>query len=176
MKTINVKKCTGGIHFPIIRALPTIREENFFKRLFSFLTYRRKWQIQVDYCLWVPSLASWIFLPKRFVFDGASAPKILNNLFSPMGMLLFGAGPHDFGYRYKGLIHIDAKGCLRFVSYDQKELDNIFNHLCAYESGMKIAANIATGTLRVVGSKAWKENRKGNHILEDDFPELFVSE
>lgn len=174
MKTVDITNCTGDIHFPIIRALPAVKKKSFFKRIFNFVTYRRKWEICKDYCLWVPSLSSWIFLPERFVFDGASIPKLLNNIFSPTGMLLFGAAPHDFGYRYEGLIQIDHEGNLQFISYSKKELDNIFKHLCAYESGMNKASSVATATLRVAGFVGWKENRKANCVLRDDFPELFV--
>jgi len=176
MKVLNLSLCTGDLHFPIVQALPTEIEKNPIKRLFKFMTYRRKWKIQEDYCLWVPSLAVWIFIPQFFVFDGASVPKILNNLYSPTGMLLLGAAPHDFGYRYEGLMQVDYRGCINFVPYTKKELDDIFDSLCAYESGMPKASKVATVTLSAVGFLGWNENRKANHVLMSDFPELFVPE
>jgi len=174
MKRINLNSCSNELHFPITQALPTEIVTGFFKRVWNFSTYKRKFKVRKDYCLYVPSISKWIFIPKYFVFDGASVPKFLNWLYNPTGMLLLGATPHDFGYRYKGLIHIDHKGKLNFVSYTKKELDKIFGNLCSYESGMPTASNVATKTLGFVGFIGWKQNRKINHVLEKDFPELFV--
>lgn len=171
-----VKNLSCDLHFPIIQAIPTIRNQPFWKRVINFLTYRRKFQIMKDDCLWVPSLFIWIFLPKGFIFDGASVPKILNSIYNPTGMLLLGAAPHDFGYRYKGLLQIDAKGNVFFVSYTKKELDDIFNALCAYESEMKVASKTATFTLTIAGFLGWRENRKKNCILPVDFPEVYIEE
>lgn len=173
MKRVDIKNLSSDLHFPITQAIPSVRDKNFFKRIISFVTYRRKFQIMKDYCLWVPSIATWIFIPKGFIFDGASVPKILNNIYSPTGMLLLGAAPHDLGYRYKGLLQIDYKGYIFFVSYTKKELDEIFNSLCAYESEMKVASNIATFTLSIAGYLGWAENRRNNCILQDDFPEVY---
>lgn len=172
-KKLNTNRLIGGLHFPIIQALPTDIEKNAFKRFFKFLKYRRKFQITEDYCLWVPSINKWIFLPKGFEFDGASVPKILNSLYSPTGMLFLGAAPHDFGYRYKGLLHMGHKGYLHFTSYTKKELDVIFRALCAYESNMKKASSVATLALSAFGFLGWNENRKANQKLMDDFPELY---
>jgi len=176
MKVIDLSLCSGDLHFPVVQALPTKIQKNFFKRLFGFVTYRRSWKVREDYCLWVPSLSAWIFLPNQFVFDGASVPKLLGGLFSPTGMLLLGAAPHDFGYRYKGLFHVDHMGCLKFVPYTKKQLDKIFKHLCSYESGMTKASSVATFTLGIAGFTGWNQNRKENRELTCDFPELFVPE
>lgn len=176
MKIIDLSLCTGDVHFPVIQALPTVIEDSFFKEMWNFLTYRRKWKVKEDYCLWVPAIARWVFVPKYFIFDGASVPKALYGLFSPNGMLLLGALPHDFGYRYQGLLHVDHKGYLFFQSYTKNELDSIFCDLCIFESGMDKMATGATLTLSVCGFLGWKENRKRNAVLMDDFPELFTLE
>ena len=176
MKHINLSLCSGELYFPITQALPTEQTRSFFKRVWNFSTYKRKFKVKYDYCLYVPSLAKWIFIPAYFIFDGASVPKILNWLYNPTGMLLLGATPHDFGYRYEGLIHVNHRGQLEFVSYTKKELDKIFGSLCAYESGMPLASGVATKTLSLVGFIGWKKNRKKNCVLEKDFPELFCPE
>ncbi|MCP4366793.1 MAG: DUF1353 domain-containing protein [Deltaproteobacteria bacterium] len=176
MKVLDIKNCKSDLCFPIVQAVPIKQEKNPFKRFFKFITFRRQWKIREDYCLWVPSICTWIFIPQYFVFDGASVPKILNSIYSPTGMLLLGAAPHDFGYRYEGLLQVDYRGCIYFVSYTKKELDDIFDHICAYESGMNKASKVATVTLGTVGFLGWKENRKKNYILMEDFPELFIPE
>jgi len=176
MKRIDLTQCKSDLHFPVTRAIPTVIEENPFTRIWNFATYRRKFKIQEDYVLWVPSIAKWIFIPAFFIFDGASVPKILNNLYSPTGMLLLGAAPHDFGYRYKGLLYVDYLGNLEFKTHTKDELDEIFNNLCAYESGMPKASKVATYTLTAFGFLGWNENRKNECSLQEDFPEVFVPE
>lgn len=176
MKHIDLSMCSPDIYLPITQGVPMVIVDNFFKRLWKFSTFRRKFKVREDYCLWVPKLGTWIFVPKYFVYDGASIPKILNSLYSPTGVLLLGALPHDFGYRYEGLFHVDHRGGLYFVSYNKKQLDSIFDTLCEYESGMGKASAIATVTLSVAGFLGWRENRKKNCNLREDFPELFVQE
>jgi len=176
MKIVNIKDQSGDIHCPIMQAVPTKIENNWFLEIFKFFMFRRKWKIREDYCLWVPELARWIFIPAYFIFDGASVPKLLNGIYSPTGMLLLGAVPHDFGYRYKGLFHIDHNGKIYFVEYSKKQLDHIFEILNTYESGMAKASYLATKLLGVVGYLGWWGNRKKNKVLMEDFPEVFVPE
>ena len=176
MKTINITRYSSDINFPIIQAMPIVLEKNILKRFFKFMVYRRKWKVIKDYCLWVPMLGMWIFIPEGFIYDGASVPKILNGLYSPTGMLLLGAAPHDFGYRYEGLFKVEYNGTLSFVPYTKSELDYAFKQICSYESGMKTASSAATMTLGLAGHLGWIENRKKNCILINDFPELFVDE
>lgn len=177
MKLIDLTLLTKEIHFPIIQAIyePLIKKP-WWKKVFAFVTYRRKFEIKQEYSLWCPFLGKYIYLPAGFVFDGASVPKPLNGLYSSTGVLFFGAPPHDFGYRYKGLIHINfPTGGLYFTSYSKKELDRIFESLCTLESGMKKASWAATKTLTLFGFTGWNANRKENHDLQTDFPELYVT-
>lgn len=174
MKSIALSSLTKVIHFPITQAMHTpVKKKSFFKRLFNFITYRRKFTVRQDYALWCPYLDQYIFVPDCFIFDGASVPKILNGVYSSTGMLLLGALPHDFGYKYNGLFHVNLEtGELFFVLYSKSELDKIFNSLNAYESGMETASNVATGTLSLLGYFAWKKHRKTNSNLYEDFPQL----
>ena len=178
MKKIYLSEVTKKIHFPVIQAVysPTPKR-SWYRKVINFITYRRSFKFREDYILWCPFIDQYIFIPKYFYFDGASVPKILNGLFNPTGMLLLGAGPHDFGYYYMGLFHINLKtGHLFFKPYTRNQLDQIFKNLCAYESGMKIASNVATYTVRVGGFFPWKKNKKINRNLFKDFPELYVQE
>jgi len=176
MKSVDIGFLSEILHFPIMQAVPIKREQNWFKRFIKFINFRRRWKVTQDYCLWVPELGVWIFVPAYFINDCASVPKILNGVFSPTGMLLLGAVPHDFGYRYQGLFHVDHLGRIFFAPYTKKELDNIFDVLCTYESGMPQASGIATFVLSLVGFLGWRENRKANRVLINDFPEVFVGE
>ena len=88
-----------------------------------------------------------------------------------------GALPHDFGYRYECLILVNSMtGVITIKPFLKSELDNIFQNLCEWESGFKIASAIAKNTLSVAGFIGWEENRKGNHNIHLDFPMLFIPE
>jgi len=175
MKKINPENFTKKIHFPITRAIyKKPPKRTWFQKLFKFFVYRRSFEMMEDYVLWVPCLNSFIFIPKRFVSDLASVPKVLNGIYNTNGMLLLGAWPHDFGYKYESLFLVDEKtGELTVKSFSKKELDNIFKSLCAWESGFKGAAAVAKEGLSLFGFTGWNENRKANHVLTEDFKEVF---
>ncbi len=175
MKIIDTSDFTKEIHFPVTKAIYNIAPKRvWYQKIVNFITYRRWFEVDADYVLWVPILGSYIFVPKTFLFDGASVPKILNSIFSPTGILLLGALPHDFGYRYEKLILIDEMtGELYIRSFTKSELDEIFESLCVWESGFKKASAVAEKTLALAGSIGWRENRKKNSNLHDDFPEIF---
>ena len=165
-----------GIHFPVVQAVYTpTPKRSWWRKIANFMTYRRKFKVREDYILWIPSLARYIFVPRYFIYDGASVPKVLNGLFNPTGMLLLGALPHDFGYRYQGLFFVNPDTReIQFGAFSKKQLDQIFKDLCTYESGMKVASGAATMTLSVFGFMGWGQNRKANCNLSKDFPELFI--
>ncbi len=168
-------KLIKDIHFPIIQAVhePPVKM-NWWKRFKRFMSYRRKWQVKEDYIIWSPFLKHYVFIPKNFVFDGASVPKMLNSVYAPNGVLLLGACPHDFGYRYAGLVLVyPVVNLLFFKPLTKKELDAVFQDFCAMESGMQQASSVATFGLRVAGFTGWNSNRKLNLELTNDFPKLF---
>lgn len=173
MKIIPENKLNKGIHFPIIQGVPDDKKRNIFSKIFKFLTFRRKWKLKRDYILWCEYLKEYIFVPKGFVFDGASVPKALHSFLGPNGILLLGACPHDEGYRYRGLIHVREDRTLLFKPYTKHELDKIFFHLCKKESSLGIISAIATLALILFGWTGWLQARNNNNILTDDFPYLF---
>lgn len=177
MRIVTLRELYLDAHFPIVQAQLSSVRPSLWSRFTSFITYRRKFMVIEDYVLYVPSLEKHIFVPKTFVFDGASVPKILNGIFSPNGMLLLGACPHDFGYRYQGLIVVErSTGLLEFESFTKKQLDSIFKDLCEWESGMPIASSTATTALSLFGFMAWKSNKKIPRNVSSDYPDLFMDE
>lgn len=174
MKRIDVNKLSKEIHFPVQHALPTKRKTGFFGRTRDFFLYRRLWETDLEYIIWCEYLKLYIYIPAHFVYDGASVPKALHSIYNPTGVLLMGACPHDFGYRYQGLLHVDEEtGDLYFQSYTKDELDDIFKALCIWESGMAKASGTATFTLTLFGFTGWNENRKENRVLRRDHPEIY---
>jgi len=168
MKKLLSKK----IHFPLIQAQPCQIKKGFFSKIKRFLSFRRLWKTTQDYYCWSEYLGKFIFIPAIFLFDGASVPKLLYSIFSPMGLLLYGALPHDFGYRFKGLfIFNQNKQVVEFQEFDKKELDKIFCELNIQENGMKKSSKTATFSLKA-GIFTWKNYRKVNENVFDAFPYL----
>jgi len=178
MRTLDTTDFTQDIHFPITRAVYTeAPKRTWYQKILKFATYRRWFDVREDYVLWVPSLNTHIFVPRNFLYDLASVPKVLNGLFNSNGMLLLGALPHDFGYRYECLLLVDPLTDEIYQKpFDKAELDKIFESLCALESKFLKASKVARITLGIAGFIGWKENRKKACVLRDDFPELFCSE
>jgi len=176
MKKVDLSLLSKEIIFPVVQAIPNQKEKApWYKRIFKFVTYRRKFKVKRDYSIWSPLLKQFIFTPCYFIFDGASVPKILSGIFSPNGILLLGSLPHDFGYRYNGLFLIDPEiKSIYFQKFSKSQLDAIFKDLCSWENKMQVASRVATLALSLFGFLGWRENRKLNLNLFKDFPELYV--
>ena len=173
---MNVKNIqfTKTIHFPVVQAIPT-PPVPWYKKLFSvFIGERRQWEIMEDYVIWSNFLQVFIFIPKGFIYDGASVPKLLNSIYSPVGSLFLGSGPHDLGYRYEGLLLINTDGYIFFKKYSRKELDHAFQDFCALESHLNSSSYFATTLLHIVGIPTWRNHRKQIHDIHKDFPNLHI--
>ena len=172
---VALNNLTKEIYFPTVQALPNPIPKNMMERLKAFFRDKRNYEIKRDYVLWVPYLSKFVFIPNFFIYDTASVPKILNSVFNPSGILLLGSLPHDFGYRYEGLLLVNPiSGEVYFQGYSKSELDIIFKTLCAWESGLKLAPATATLGLTVSGFFSWNMNRKNNLNIQQDFPIVFA--
>jgi hypothetical protein len=173
MLTISKIDLTKDVHFPVMRALPSDPVSGIFAHIRSFLMYRRKFQLIDPYILWCPFFEEFIYHPDNFIYDGASVPKILNGLYGPTGMLLYGAVSHDFGYRYNGLLTLNPDTFeLTFKHCSKGDLDSMFGAMCKHESSLAIASYVAEKSLTVGGFVGWNENRKKDLNLIEDFPFL----
>ncbi|MCP4570574.1 MAG: DUF1353 domain-containing protein [FCB group bacterium] len=72
------------------------------KRGWNWITKPRHWEIYEDWT-YQPFGKPIIVIPAPFIFDGASIPRILWPLLSPVGVLLIPAIIHDYGYKYNHL-------------------------------------------------------------------------
>jgi hypothetical protein len=175
MKKFDVALLSKKLHLPITRGIIETKRLSFFKRVLRFFTFVRRFEIMKDYLLWYEDLKMYILLPASFIYDGASVPKILGTIYSSVGVLYVGSGPHDLGYRYGGLFLVDPEsGEVSFKEMSKRELDLIFDNLCAEETGMRIASGLARNTLSFFGLFTWRSMRKKTNIPEKDFPSLYV--
>lgn len=187
--TVIIKKLTKDIHFPVVQAIPDEEHVRFWEKVKKFLFYRRQWEVVQNHAIWSPFFHRWIFLPKGFVYDGASVPKVLHSLLGPTGILLLGSGPHDEGYKYAGLIFfrpvdkgiskgLEVEGDLVFQLISKFELDRMFRSLCKRESSLGVSTLLATLSVMIFGIFTWRGYReKGSGItsLCKDFPDIKIS-
>lgn len=123
-----------------------------------------------------------IVIPKGFVIDGASVPRILWVVpgFSPYGPLLPGAIAHDFGYQHgfllmryseqtaHKLIHLPFDWDMEkigpyvpvYIGRKQDFFDKLLKHVVIEANGASVVAGIAYAALKRFGHKAWKNYRK----------------
>ena len=173
---VNQELLIKDIHFPLLKPLETQRNQKFFGKIKDFLTYRRKFEFVEDWCVYSKKIRQFIFIPKTFIIDGASVPKVLYFSYSPTGVLFYGSFPHDFGYRYEGLFLIDQYNNINFVKFDKSDLDDLFLEICSQENHMPTVSKVAKTTLSIFGFTGWWSNRKKNNNIKEDFPQFFWTE
>lgn len=111
------KETVIKIDFPETKALPI---KNEWKR--------REFIVTHDYHIYIPSLELWCRIPRNFVFDFASIPRVIP--ISPTGILAYGAVVHDFIYRFGKILVCDSKGGQYLPLIVSRKLgDQIFREL-----------------------------------------------
>ncbi len=154
---INLDTLTKDPHFPKIIPLVMPPAKTMRERYKNFFTYRRMFRCSEHYIVWCELLQLWIFIPHGFRYDGASVPKFLNSVYEPTGMLFYGAAPHDFGYRFNGLLLVDpADGGVYFKNLSKSQLDNIFESMCRTESHLVIGSFIAKLGVMFGAGSVWR--------------------
>lgn len=151
------------IKYPILKPVP-IKTKGLskWKQIWIWLTSFRKWEVVEDYYLYVPWYNITLFIPKGFIFDGASIPRVLWPLLSPTGILFIPGLIHDYGYRYNYLR--DENNNIIFKGLGQKFFDRLFSKLGAYINGMPVLDKTAYYALRLFGRFAWNEHRKNDKL------------
>ena len=145
---------------------------NKFKQFWFWMTVSRKWKFTEDYIIHYKKQNKYIYIPTDFIIDGASVPKIFSNIFSPVGILFLGAIPHDFGYKYNGLLIFDIKTkklCLEH--YSKSELDIIFKEINIQYNNLPNITHVPYIALKWFGFIAWNNHRENNNLFSNDFPE-----
>jgi hypothetical protein len=106
-----------GIGSPVVSPLPWDTNCCYVVRVIHWLCFTRRWILEQD---WYVELFTGdiIRIPKGFVFDGASIPKLFRFALSPTGILFFPAILHDYAYKYNKLIGIRQGKAGEKVFYD----------------------------------------------------------
>jgi len=147
------------MEYPILKPIPIkTKGLSWFEKTKIWLTSSRKWEVVDDYHFYIPWLLINVKIPKGFVFDGASIPKLFWPLLSPTGLLFIPGLFHDFGYKYnKWIDENDRDIC---VGAGQKFFDDQFRRLGVYINDMPILDKVAFVALRGFGFIAWNNHRK----------------
>ena len=162
------------IQMPAMSPVP-INTKNliWYTALWSWLFSFRKWEILEDWYLSVDWADVYYLIPKGFVFDGASIPRILWMVFSPVGILFIPGLLHDFVYRYGVILVLPKKeGIPVPLEYTRSESDAFFKKIAIMVNGFKYLNWLPYMALVFCGWPTWHSHRKNNKDVYVDFPTI----
>ena len=122
----------------------------------------RRWKLISN---WQYNLGSIkIFIASRFIFDGASIPKVFRSIYNPTGYLLIAALIHDYCYQYGHYMEIFIEGERPFkVIVTRSRADLMFKRIGNIEyPGHRKKTWVAYKMLQAGGYVAWNRYRKNN--------------
>jgi len=134
----------------------------------------RKWLIEEDYLIDVPWFDITICIPKGFIFDGASVPRIFWPLMSPTGIMFIAGLYHDFGYRYNCWLDINYTPI--FVDRGKVFFDGQIEKMGTWINDSIITPNVCWAGLVIGGWMTWYTRRKENKQASVDFPQILITE
>lgn len=121
------------------------------KRLWMFI---KDWYYELDGEPYV--------IPQGFTFDGASVPKPLQFICSPMGILLYAAIIHDFGYRYSALLKANKEPS---KALSRTEVDLMFYKINLELNQLRLLSYLTYLAVRCGGYFIWKRHRANENNL-----------
>lgn len=148
---------------PILQPIPIkTKNKGFFGRVWTWIFQVRTWKLAEN---WEYDLDenTRIVIPKGFIFDGASIPRPLWFMLSPIGLLLIQGLIHDFGYRYTYLWKKQGDKYVKIYEGECRTFwDGIFYRVGREVNGMRMINGLAWFPLFSFGWLAWRGNRKRN--------------
>jgi len=127
----------------------------------------REWRVMEDWYLDCKPLEIKFFVPKGFIFNGASVPRVFSNIFPATGYLFIAALIHDYLYSHayyiKMILDDSNKLIKQEVKIDKCCSDQIFKDISNWlYKGHWFKTGIATAALKVGGQGAWDTCRKAD--------------
>ncbi|MCG8337952.1 MAG: DUF1353 domain-containing protein [Proteobacteria bacterium] len=127
------------MNMPKVQPIPIETKGHFILvRIWRWITSIRNWELLEDWEYDLPGNDPTIIIPKGFVFNGASVPRIFWSILSPTGLLFIPGLVHDYAYSYDCLWALDSSGKV----YKWKEgsgrlfWDSIFRKVAIDVNGM----------------------------------------
>lgn len=163
-----------GLPEIIPERIPTVTKAHsrripWFVALIHWLTKARTWKVSDDWMCTIGDQRCVIRANANFLFDGASIPRPLWWILSPIGILLIPGLLHDHGYRHRKLraLNPDTPGQDRDfwphpTSNFKNKLywDKLFIQSAVDINGFRALNTLAGYAVVLFGGLAWKGNRK----------------
>jgi hypothetical protein len=150
------------MNMPNMRPVP-IKTKNhpLVVRIWRWITSIRKWELAENWTHKLPD-GTTILIEEGFEFDGASIPKFLWALLSPVGLLLIPGLIHDYAYRHDYLIKVDAQGNQSEYNAGagRKFWDALFKEVGLDVNGLALIDTLAWLALYLFGWMAWNRRRQ----------------
>lgn len=150
------------MEFPILQpiCIPT-KGKKLLVRIWIWITCTRIWRIVQDWSFETKLYGKnvKILIPKDFVFDGASIPRPLWPLLSPVGILMIPGLVHDYAYRYQKLIY-ECEGQVSVCKVGRAFSDKLFREISIQVNECRFTSYCSWLMLKCFGWAAWRSNRK----------------
>lgn len=149
-------------NMPVLRPIPIpTRNRPVLMRILVWFFEVRRWEL-VDSWYFKLDNAVQIVINRGFIFDGASIPRPLWALLSPVGLLLIPGLIHDYGYKYDLLWQVKEDGTIAtyLEKSGRKHWDDLFRSVGKQVNGFSFIDTLAWSGLRLGGCFAWNKHRK----------------
>lgn len=167
-----VERCIGyvemedkmTIKMPLMRPIPIpTKGKSWWKSLWIWAKTTRQWEIMEDWEFFISYLNLMILIPKGFIFDGASIPKGLRSIYSPVGILLLPGLLHDYGYRFGYLLRKIPGGFeATKINFTRKDWDNLFLKVSVQVNGFNVLNKLPRFGLWIGAGITWAKHRENN--------------
>lgn len=116
------------------------------------------WEVTApfEYCVGSETSETKVVVPKGFITDFASVPKVLWNMLPPTGSYGKAAVVHDFLYQHPW---VNIPGPVTTKILDRKSCDDIFNEAMGVLNVGTWTRRLVYSGVRVGGWKPWNEYR-----------------
>ena len=142
---------------PVLRPIPlsTVNQKSLLNKILIFVFQVRRWRVEEAFIYEYKGKKYAVHA--GFEFDGASIPKALWGLLSPVGLLLIPGLLHDYGYRYNGIYSLDENNTPVWdeTISTQSAWDELFKDIGNEVNNIPILNELAKFGLWLGGFKAW---------------------
>ena len=144
-------------------------DSGFIRKTIKWLTYTRRWEMMEDWYFTMQD-GTTVLIPKGFIFDGASVPKIMRSLLSPTGVLFLAGIIHDYAYKYNKLISadFDIHGRRTLTDYHPNAgklfWDGVFCDVAKQTNKLKVIDSASYYMLACFGFFAWNGHRRKEKV------------
>ncbi|WP_019026553.1 DUF1353 domain-containing protein [Colwellia piezophila] len=151
------KTLVNMANMPVLRPIPipTANQKTLLNKVLVWVFQVRRWRVEQAFIYKYKGKKYAIHA--GFEFDGASIPKPLWGLLSPIGLLLVPGLIHDYGYRYNGIYSLDENNNPLWdeTISTQSGWDELFKNIGNEVNKIPALNELAKLGLWLGGFKAW---------------------